>query len=304
MSRRQQSSSDSLELLLDTICNTFGGILFIAILVIIMLQMSSDSSENHTATADEIVEHQQLTTLLKNQQHELSRLQEILQGQEQTLEVMASAEIGTLLAERTRETKNREELIRQRDRIEQELEIYRDNEKKIEEDLANEQRSLLQTKKEVDELNQRLEEEQAKRVTEMNTSILRSSGNKSEVALVIQYDRFYVWHRYNSLGIRRGLNTDDFVILGESRLYLETTPNPVAGIPMNDSPESMTAIRRRLTAFNPAENYLAVIVKPDSFDSFHVLRDAAIALGFDYRLFPAEVDSPIVDRGGTGGRVQ
>ena len=34
MSRRSAAKQDSLELLLDTICNTFGGVLFIAILVV------------------------------------------------------------------------------------------------------------------------------------------------------------------------------------------------------------------------------------------------------------------------------
>lgn len=56
MSRgRQQSkksSAESLELLLDTVTNTFGGILFLALLVAILLQKTSpspsadDSNEN------------------------------------------------------------------------------------------------------------------------------------------------------------------------------------------------------------------------------------------------------------------
>ena len=45
MSRRGAPSGDSLDLLLDTICNTFGGILFIAMLVVILTnQMSREAS--------------------------------------------------------------------------------------------------------------------------------------------------------------------------------------------------------------------------------------------------------------------
>ena len=40
MSRRRTRKQDSLELLLDTICNTFGGVLFIAILVVMLLQQT------------------------------------------------------------------------------------------------------------------------------------------------------------------------------------------------------------------------------------------------------------------------
>lgn len=43
--RRRTTSADSLELLLDTICNTFGGVLFIAILVVILLRMTGESEE-------------------------------------------------------------------------------------------------------------------------------------------------------------------------------------------------------------------------------------------------------------------
>ena len=36
MSRRERANADSLELLLDTICNVFGGIIFIAIIVALL----------------------------------------------------------------------------------------------------------------------------------------------------------------------------------------------------------------------------------------------------------------------------
>jgi hypothetical protein len=41
MSRRKRTADSSLELLLDTICNTFGGVLFLAILICVLLRMAS-----------------------------------------------------------------------------------------------------------------------------------------------------------------------------------------------------------------------------------------------------------------------
>jgi hypothetical protein len=41
MGRRRSLGQDSLELLLDTICNTFGGVLFIAMMVVLLLQQTS-----------------------------------------------------------------------------------------------------------------------------------------------------------------------------------------------------------------------------------------------------------------------
>ena len=45
MTRRATATApeSSLDLLLDTICNTFGGVVFIAILVVIMVNLTSDS---------------------------------------------------------------------------------------------------------------------------------------------------------------------------------------------------------------------------------------------------------------------
>ena len=45
MSRRRAVKQDSLELLLDTICNTFGGVLFIAIMVVMLLQNAGQGPE-------------------------------------------------------------------------------------------------------------------------------------------------------------------------------------------------------------------------------------------------------------------
>src|SRR5262245_56842676 len=51
-SRREFHSADSLELLLDTITNAFGGILFLAILVVVLLQGTGKNIE-HAREVDE-----------------------------------------------------------------------------------------------------------------------------------------------------------------------------------------------------------------------------------------------------------
>lgn len=51
---RRDTKSESLELLLDTICNTFGGIVLIALLVCIMLQTSSKSKSEDQSVPKEV----------------------------------------------------------------------------------------------------------------------------------------------------------------------------------------------------------------------------------------------------------
>ena len=59
MSRRRRQRTEtnsSLDLLLDTICNTFGGIIFLAILVAVLLQFSGAAPfETPATTSDESV---------------------------------------------------------------------------------------------------------------------------------------------------------------------------------------------------------------------------------------------------------
>ena len=53
MSKRQQSEESSLELLLDTMCNTFGGVMFIAIsLLVIISVMTKDIPQKNEEPTD------------------------------------------------------------------------------------------------------------------------------------------------------------------------------------------------------------------------------------------------------------
>ncbi len=56
--RRAQDSTSSFDLFLDTICNTFGGIVFIAILLAVMVQsrsvLKTDDEDEHHATASQV----------------------------------------------------------------------------------------------------------------------------------------------------------------------------------------------------------------------------------------------------------
>jgi len=45
--RRRNTTEDSLELLLDTMCNMFGGIILMALLVVLQTQMTAKSVQAH-----------------------------------------------------------------------------------------------------------------------------------------------------------------------------------------------------------------------------------------------------------------
>jgi len=78
MSRFQKNKKDSLDLLLDTICNAFGGIVLIAILITLLTQHAKESVDPRSAAEDRDVVEQQIS----DTQRELAELQKYLDDAE------------------------------------------------------------------------------------------------------------------------------------------------------------------------------------------------------------------------------
>jgi len=306
MSRRRNSRADSLEMLLDTICNTFGGVLFIAILVVMLLQQSGRKSESAQTSSPQVTpdEVDRLSQQLDEMQAEEARLRPILESQLSLVENFATDDIRELLSRR-REMIANESALRDKvvdletvnaKELAQNARLRKENTEAIEENQRNKER--------LKDLKSMLDEQREKRTTEARLPMRRTTGIRTEVGLVLQYGRLYQWHRYDNNGVRLGLNTDHFVVIGNESGALITTPNPAAGIPLDGSDSSRRELRRLLGRFKPSEAYLTPIVREDSYAAFAEFRDTALEMGFNYRLMPVDAGEPVMDRGGSGGTVQ
>lgn len=305
MSRRT-SQTDSLDLLLDTICNTFGGVLFIAILVVILLQLSG---EPQSAPAQAPVSpdlYRQLQNRHSAAASELAELRKTAASRDTIISEFAPEEIRNLVQERR-------EATAQRDELQAKLDDLTAGNLAAAEDIARTrtsnrelQKSLAEAREHRKTLERQIEELRNSRVRHMALPVARSNFGKGEVAVVVRYGRVYVWHRYGRFGLRLGLNTDDFVVIDEDEVSgaIITQPKPTAGIPLDDTEVTQRNVRARLGSFSPDDTIIAVVVRPDSFGQFQYLRDTLIEMGFEYRLMPAAEGEAIVDRGGSGGKVQ
>src|SRR5687767_9075560 len=81
MSRRRQQQPDSLELLLDTMCNTFGGIILIALLIALL---SRDAS-SETAAAQRGENLRRELQSIEQQTNEAEQLRQRLQTSDPTI---------------------------------------------------------------------------------------------------------------------------------------------------------------------------------------------------------------------------
>ncbi len=303
---RKSSPSDSLELLLDTICNTFGGILFIAILVVILLQMSGEqlAEERPDREVVSMPELEDLRQQLAVVHGELHRLRALALGQEQTIAAFAPDDVQALLAEREATTQSRDNLREERDQLIAQMAERAENIERIEGDIRDVHANFDNTERRVQELRDQLAEEREARRQELRTPVVRSSGLKQELGVVLQYGRLYVWHRYDRSGNRLGLNTEEFIVVSDDADGITTTPRPTAGIVVDGTDESRRAISDRLRTFNPRSFYVSVVARPDSFAEFQHLRAALTESGFEYRLIPMTANGAVFDRGGTDSRVQ
>ncbi len=302
MSKRRRGGDSSLELLLDTICNTFGGVLFVAILIVIMLRMTSKSEAE--GDSSQVSEAEQLE--LKRQQAELEGTAETLrqatEGFDEPLKVADSA-AAELVNELKNQQQARQNLLQ--DRLKTLDSIVTHQARINEAARENEQHEKREqaTRGRKSELEATLRTEIASRSQQVEYSRARQSG-KQEIPALLRYGRFYLLYRYGAAGHPLGLNTDEFIVLDETLIQTRTTPMPHAGTVVADGPQATRELNSKLDAFHPERDYIAVLVWPDSFEHFGVLKKVLVQRGFEYRLIPAKDGGEYSNRGGSRDGVQ
>jgi len=305
-SKRRTAPPDSLELLLDTICNTFGGVLFMAILVAVLIRTSStivelpvseprpkvSSQELHRANAElskAMSERESLVSAVRIQRDLAAKLAPPEVRQELELRNESDADEGKLLTESKSATEAIAEVEAKIEQVLADLASLANKSKQAAIDLAN-------SKKDV--------EREVRSRTQTSTLPRLRSSSKREIGLIVRFGKLYVWHRYDGFGRRTGINTDDMAVVEDGPANVEVSPIPFAGTLLADDQDAQASILRILRRFNSQEVYYAVIVYDDSFGRFRHLKQAFIDSGFEYRLMPKLPGEVIRDRGGSGGSVQ
>lgn len=318
---KRQTTTSSLELFLDTICNMFGGILFIAILVAIQIRETTES-------------------ITKTQ--EPPSLQAISALQEELTQAMADIETATILRDTVKKTMPRPVTVAENQRIDDFNRLSTANEEatQIQGQLLNE---LLATEKETVMLENKLAEisSQLEDLRELESDLLQQEqGLKSEnrqrtqtmalleteiatltesIARKEQAAENKVDHaqrqeilylpklrtsskpetlncvlRFNRLYDARERN--DFVTGNPNELG---TPKQDRGI-MIASPHFSSQFQQWLQDLDPDQCTVTVFVYGESADNFYRVRDVLMEEGFEYILLPSP-DDEIWTFGGKGG---
>lgn len=291
MRRRSHTSGDSLELLLDAVTNAFGGILCLAILIIILVNQRSGRMRNPVEASQSSAVQQQVQ--VANLQSEVESLTHAIQEQEESLNKLKS-ESNADHYDRVIEMKQRiSELEQERRKF-----ILHNKEllQQFEQARLNQIQADLQVR---DYENQKasLEEQLARlrlpQVRTTTTPRLRRT-HKKEFPLILRYGRIYVPYSLDPSTGNKTFNEQEFILIEDAIDATRVTPKPYRGVAVEDTAELALRLTASLMDIDGDEYYIAIAAWSDSFTEFNELRNAVVNLGYEYRIIPVE----------TGGFIQ
>ena len=317
--RKRRATASSFELFLDTLCNVFGGIIFIAILIAIQIKYTEGIIKPPEALSPEQVAEMQRELDQISMDIDISKVlfETILAAmpkpadpaelERAELFYKLSAARGSAISKETEllhqqlamerelldwedKIKNVETLLRQKEnerrKIDNEIEIQQTQRERT-------NASAAELQSEIDNLNQQIARKEQNLASEddqpRNEMIylprLRDAGDKRPVYFVLRFSRFYAVN-----------NRDDFDYIGNTL----GTPKKNRGIPVDDMEESNRQILSLFRGNSRDTTFLSVFVYGDSADQWYIIRDLFVAAGFEYQLIPTQDDTPWVF-GGRGG---
>lgn len=288
MPRRSAEEATSLDLLLDTITNTLGGILFLAILLV-LLTKASKAIVKEDRHAPEF-ESQQILEAIATAEAELRRAEAedaLAQDLAQALsdpEAQESIERALALRDSVDELRSvRDGLLAESVAKKRAIEESEAKRESLAGDLAEQRERLVQAEADLsDERDTRTEDLPLPR---------EGAARRQTFSVIVRYGRLYFDRRSHPADSTEA-NLDDFFSLGverskaDSKRRLVITPKPWRGEPILSSGRLASTVKRALESWPANRYYATVSVWDDSFAEMRVLRKFFVENRYKYRLLP------------------
>ena len=282
MSRRKAAAADSLDLLLDTICNTFGGVLFIAMLVIILANVSGNSAGTVPPTA---TAQQQLAKahedLIASQQ-ELDTLRRAALEQSQLARLFSDPRLKTLVAQSSTQQSTMTAAAAARASHLQDAAEAQAEANRVAQALQALDTALANTRNQLAIVQQQLAAERQLRTRTAALPKLRKTS-KRQIAFLLKGGRLHGYlHIDGGRTVRATAETRE--VTEGNATYLE--PVPGGGTPVDPAGDKSGQLAQRFADWNPQQHFISISVWPDSFGHFPLLRQLLVERGFEYQLMP------------------
>jgi len=293
--RRKDGNSDSLDLLLDALCNMFGGIIFIALLIVIQVSESAEESNIQKdgkieAVSDavqtvrvqiELLE-EQLRKLLQDNPEQRQRIEEQLELLEETrIQKNKAADASERNANRGLEEDQAEEdargeLARLEELIESLQEQLEENDTtKIADAITEEEHSIKEIESQIETLTRR-------RVLDARLPRERESGVAYAVWIILEGNRAYV-----TIGSNRGLRSfdaRDVSAVPTSDGCWKYTPIQNGGFVVTKNISRHPRFVEFINSFRNTNYVVSMTIRSNSHEAFQFFRAALINKGFSYNV--------------------
>ena len=296
MSRRHHEPDDSLELLLDPICNMFGTIMFVALIAALLALTRSGVVVSDAVSA---MEREQASAVSQMEgratelEHTLSTLPA---GEGRELDQAAADRVERALGEVAR----REVLI---ERYQDTVKTARENMDDVASQVEPMRTELMRVRDAV-EAARRSKDRQVRTPLEREVSLF-------EFTVVVWNDQLFAicdlttrprdaceWLRcWNQKHVVPARCTTPVFECSRVNIHIARSImlREGAGIKIGD----IEALRNNpdfialLKTLDPATDLIGMVVAPDSFDAFAVVKDAFLSAGFNYSVEPCEQQLPV-----------
>lgn len=297
MSRRSPKAEPegSLDLLLDTICNTFGGVVFISILVVILVNMTNESAP---FTPPSEASQSKLVALEIEREHtheQLRRLRAVAAQRTETDRALSSAESRRLAEELQRQNDMRSRQIQTKSDTVGAISGAQIQTNRAAKRMHERKTQIQRGETRLAGLLQSLRKQVAIHSRKVGLPQLRQT-HKTSIGFFLHNNRLFAVHRpgrHDSKFENPKLNTADIQKIDQDgKTYLE--PRPGAGIVVQPANATNEAIKRKIPEFSSKNYYAKVFVWQDSFKAFAELRKILVDAGFEYALIPMPKDGKVV----------
>ncbi len=296
MSRRHHEPDDSLELLLDPICNMFGTIMFVALIAALLALTRSGVVVSDAVSAMER-EQASAVSQMQGRATELERtLSTLPAGEGRELDQAAADRVERALGEVAR----REVLI---ERYQDTVKTARENMDDVASQVEPMRTELMRVRDAV-EAARRSKDRQVRTPLELEVSLF-------EFTVVVWNDQLFAicdlttrprdaceWLRcWNQKHVVPARCTTPVFECSRVNIHIARSImlREGAGIKIGD----IEALRKNpefialLKTLDPATDLIGMVVAPDSFDAFAVVKDAFLSAGFNYSVEPCEQQLPV-----------
>ena len=304
--KRNRVDTDSLDLLLDALCNMFGGIIFIALLIVLLTSEASRTNDGSTSTTQLSTE----TRILQGQAASLEKQLELALEDNvsskgslyQLLEILEQTKAQKADATKVLEKDGQQTALENQAELEAMAELGRlvsiadDLQEKLispdEDDLAE---AVDKEREAVQEVQKKLNSIDQRRVLDARLPRERD-GKLAVVWIILERDRAYVTIASDSVGFdafdRRDVNGTPITKEGHSGYRY--TPIRNGGFQINSNISNHPRFHDLINTYSNNSYSIRMIVRSTAHEAFQQFRAALISSGYSYNVSLLEENFEVI----------